>query len=212
MLANNCPTATSSSRRSRAVLRPASVLLAFIVSLAGTSQPDLQLDRAARLDLLTSLPSSTHNSELRVDLPAGADLFRFWINSNEDDMRLYTPAGGQMDADFQVSAHTRAGQWPDIVELRLESRGYLMPGPGVASVILRADGRQVDLQQFAEAPARSGPLLFLAVRVEMSFDEWLGLVTADMVDGRTWDVPFRLLGAQLELLRAWTRRMGERQP
>lgn len=214
MPANDCQTATSRPAVAgrRRLRRLVAALFTVLIPLAGMPSSAGQLDRAARIDRLFSLPTSTHNSELRVDRVSGRDLFRFWINSNEDDMRLYTPAGGQMDADVEVSAVSRAGQWPDVVHLRLDSRGHLIPGPGAALVTLRADGRPVVLQQSADAPARSGDLLFLTARIEVSFDEWLGLVTASAVEGRVWDVPFRLLDSQLELLRAWTRGMGERQP
>lgn len=212
MPGNDCPTATSRPAviGVKASLRLLGVLAVCVVSVAGTPQSGAPIDRIARLDRLFSLPASTHNSELRADRIGSADLFRFWINSNEDDTRLYTPAGAQMDADFQVLAESRAGQWPDVVQVRLESRGHLVPGAGDALVTLHADGRPTVLRQSADAPARSGPLLFLSARIEMSFDEWLGLVTARTVEGRAWDVPFRLLDAQLELLRAWTQSMGER--
>lgn len=164
-------------------------------------------DGSSRLPSLTSLPASTHNSEIRRD-PLADGRTRHWISSNEDDLRLYTPAGGQLDADMQVSAASPGAEWPDTISLRIESRGYLVPGPGNQALQVRADGRPVVLTHRAEPPARSGPLLFLAVQAEVSLKDWLALVTADRVDGHIWGTPFRMPDHQLELLRAWTRSLA----
>lgn len=172
---------------------------------AQTSQQDLT---EAALGRLAAMPHATHNSEIRADSLAGSEAMRIWINSNEDDTRLYTPAGGQMDADFQIEALVQPGRLPGAVTLLFESRGSVPPGTGPQTLTLRAGDRPLTFTQRQHSPARSGPLLFLSLRAEIPLQELLVLVTAPSVDGRIWDVPFRLLPSQLELLRAWARRVA----
>lgn len=203
MPANACLTATSRRLRAAAAALLAAALLPF-----GAGAQDIPpADRTEQLARLATLPASSHNSELRRDTLADGS-FRHWINSNEDDLRLYTPAGGQLDADMQVSAEARAGEWPGVVSLRFESRGYLLPGPGDQALRLQVDGRPLAITHRSEPPARSGPLLFLAVQAELPLEAWLALITADQADGRIWGRSFRMPTHQLELLRAWTRALG----
>lgn len=163
----------------------------------------------ALLGRLAALPHGTHNSEVRVDPVVGSSAVRVWINSNEDDTRLYTPAGGQLDMDVQVSALVRPGALPDSVSLLIETRGLVQPGPGTQALVIRADGHPLSLAQRERPPARSGTLLFLSTQAELPLAEFLTLAASADVDGRVWDVPFRLLEHQIELLRAWTRRVAD---
>ncbi len=157
----------------------------------------------------STMPSGTHNSRVRADPLPGTDLVRVWIDANEDDMRLYTPAGAQMDADFQVSCLVARGRLPDTVSLLIETRGGVEPGGrGPRALVVRAGARALAFAQRENPPARSGPLLFLSLQAEIPLEEFLVLVTADAVEGRAWDVPFRMLESQLELLRAWTVRVA----
>jgi hypothetical protein len=189
----------------RSLRRPFTALVALCLLAA----PGHAQDRTdVLLGRLAALPHATHNSEIRVDPVVGSHAVRVWINSNEDDTRLYTPAGGQMDADFQLAAIVQPGEWPDSVSLLIETRGPVHAGPGPPALILRAGGRPVQLTQREHPPARSGPLLFLSMQADLPFVEFLALVTSPGVDGRVWDVPFRLMTSQLELLRAWTLRVA----
>lgn len=158
---------------------------------------------------LETLPRSTHNSTIRTDRVAGTNVVRVWIDANEDDMRLYSPAGAQLDADFQVSTLVRPGEPAGPVSLRFESHGPVDPGPGSRALVLRADARPLPARQREAAPARSGDLLFLLTEAELSFGDFLRLVTSTDAEGRVWDVPFELLPPQLELLRAWAHRVIE---
>jgi len=161
--------------------------------------------RDALLARLSAMPSGTHNSTVRVDPVAGSDLVRVWVDANEDDTRLYTPAGAQMDADFEVSCLVGRGRLPDAVTLLIETRGGVEPGgQGPLALTIRADARRLTFAQRENSSTRSGPLLFLSLQADIPFEEFLTLVTSDAVEGRVWDVPFRMLDSQLELLRAWT--------
>jgi hypothetical protein len=168
--------------------------------------------QASRVDTLlarlSTMPTGTQNSRIRADPVAGTDLIRVWVDANEDDTRLYTPAGAQMDADFQVSCLVGRGRLPDSVSLLFETRGDLEPGgPGPHTLVIRADTRVLTVAQHENAPARSGPLLFLSLQANVPFEEFLALATAGAVEGRIWDVPFRMLDSQLDLLRAWAVRV-----
>jgi hypothetical protein len=183
------------------------LVLAACVAATSTPQTSEQDTTAALLARLAEMPFATHNSELRTDAIGGSDAMRIWINSNEDDTRLFTPAGGQMDIDFQIEARVWPGTLPGVVTLLVESRGSFQPGPGPRALTLRAGERSLTFVQGEHPPARSGPLVFLSVRADVPIPELLAMVTAPAVDGRIWDEPFRLLPFQLELLRAWARRV-----
>ena len=168
--------------------------------------------QASRVDALlarlSTMPAGTHNSRIRADPIAGTDLVRVWVDANEDDTRLYTPAGAQMDADFQVSCLVGRGRLPDAVSLLFETRGGLEPGgQGPRALVIRADSRVLAVAQRENALARSGPLLFLSLQADVPFEEFLALTTSGAVEGRIWDVPFRMLDSQLDLLRAWVVRV-----
>jgi len=171
------------------------------------------VDAQDALDPLTArletLPRSAHNSTIRIDRVAGTNVVRVWIDANEDDMRLYSPAGAQLDADVQVSALVRPGEPMGPVSLRFESHGPVEPGPGSRALVLRADSGPLPARQHEAPPARSGELLFLLTEAELSFADFLRLVTSTNAEGRVWDVPFVLLAPQLDLLRAWAHRVLE---
>jgi hypothetical protein len=181
----------------------------WLAAPGSAAGPRAQDVTAALLTRVASMPQDRHNSEIRVDSVQGSDAVHIWINSNEDDTRLYTPAGGQLDMDFQVSALVRPGALPDSVSVRLDTRGLVEPGPGPRALTVRADGRLLPLRQRESPPARSGPLLFLSLHADLSLAEFLVLATSTDVEGRVWDVPFRLLTSQLELLRAWAGRVAD---
>ncbi|MCC7044119.1 MAG: hypothetical protein IT183_09665 [Acidobacteria bacterium] len=180
-----------------------------LIASSGGAGIQSQSVTEALLSRLAALPHGTHNSEVRVDPVVGSSAVRVWINSNEDDMRLYTPAGGQMDMDVQVWALVRPGELPDSVSLLIETRGLVQPGPGTQALAIRVDGRPLSLAQRERPLARSGPLLFLSTQAELPLSEFLRMATSSDVDGRVWDVPFRVLEPQIELLRAWTRRVTD---
>jgi hypothetical protein len=180
-----------------------------LMAWSGGAGVDAQSAAEALLDRVAALPHGTHNSEIRVDPVAGSGAVRVWINSNEDDTRLYTPAGGQLDMDVEVSALVRPGALPDSVSLLIETRGLVQPGPGTRALVIRAGGRLLSVAQRERPPARSGPLLFLSTQAELPLTDFLTMVTSADVTGRVWDVPFRLLESQIELLRAWTRRVAD---
>lgn len=162
----------------------------------------------ALLARLATMPAGTQNSRIRADPIAGTDLVRVWVDANEDDTRLYTPAGAQMDADFQISCLVARGRLPDAVSLLFETRGGLEPGGQTSrAFVIRADTRVLTVAQRENAPARSGPLLFLSLQADVPLEEFLVLATSDTVEGRIWDVPFRMLDSQLDLLRAWAVRV-----
>ena len=164
-------------------------------------------DITTLLDTLRTLPRGVHNSEIRVE-PAFARATRMWILSNEDDLRLYAPHGGQMDMDVQVSSVVPVGAPPAFVTLLIESRGGTTPAAGPQLVELVADGNPLVLTQRAGAPSRSGDLLFLSTEVRVPFESFLRLATASVVDGRVWGIPFRLLDRQLEILRIYAVRVA----
>jgi hypothetical protein len=175
---------------------------------AATTTTAAQASRVdALLARLSAMPGGTHNSRIRADPIEGTDLVRVWVDANEDDTRLYTPAGAQMDADFQVSCLVGRGRLPDAVSLVIETRGSLEPGPGSHAFVIRADARLLTFAQRENASTRSGPLLFLSLQADVPLEEFLTLATSDAVDGRIWDVPFRMLDSQLQLLRAWAVRV-----
>lgn len=149
-----------------------------------------------------------HGSEIRVESIAPSESTRVWILSNEDDLRLYAPHGGQMDMDVQISALLPAGAPPSFVTLLIESRGGTTPAGGPQQVEFVADGRPIALAERAGAPSRSGDLLFLSTEARVPFGGFLRLAVASRVDGRVWGIPFRLLDRQLEILRAYAVRVA----
>lgn len=165
-------------------------------------------DITALLETLRTLPRATHNSEIRVEPIASSAATRAWILSNEDDLRLYAPHGGQMDMDVQVSSILPVDAPPSFVTLLIESRGGTTPAGGPQLAEFVADGQPITLTQRAGAPSRSGDLLFLSTEVRVPFESFLRLAAASAVDGRIWGIPFRLLDRQIEILRAYAVRVA----
>jgi hypothetical protein len=160
-----------------------------------------------RLDRLRALPRGLHGSEIRVDRTASPDVTRVWILSNEDDLRLYAPHGGQMEMDMQVWSDVRADAAPSFVTILIESRGGTTPADGSPQTAFLADGVPIAVTERAGRPARSGDLLFLSTEVRVPFPDFLRMATATAVDGRVWGLPFRLIDRQLEILRAYALRV-----
>ena len=182
------------------------LIVTLMLSASAASRIDAQDPPLGELlHQMAALPYATHNSELRADKIRETGMARVWINANEDDTRLYTPAGGQMDVDFQISAVVRPGTIPDAVTLVIETRGPVHPGPGRRTLELHAGAWPLRMTQRELPPARSGPLLFLSMQADIPMGEFLRMIISPSADGRVWDVPFRLLAPQLELLRAWAR-------
>ena len=165
-------------------------------------------DITALLDRLRTLPRGLHHSEIRIEPIASSDATRAWILSNEDDLRLYAPHGGQMDMDMQISSILPLDAPPSFVTVLIESRGGTTPGGGSQLVEFVADGQAITLAQRAGAPSRSGDLLFLSTEVRVPFDGFLRLAAASSVDGRIWGIPFRLIDRQIEILRTYAVRVA----
>jgi hypothetical protein len=185
-------------------IRTGTVIIVLMMVMAGGNVPlaSGQTPPSPR-ELLSRLPRSMHNSKIRVDAVPGTDRLRVWINPNEDDLRLYSPAGGQLDADIQISTTFTSGASPVAVDVLVETRGSTTPGPGPQTFVLVADGRSVAMTQRENDASRSGDLLFLSVEARLPMASVMQLATARRVDGRVWGVPFRFLDTQLELLRAF---------
>ena len=156
---------------------------------------------------LMALPRSTHHSEVRVDADAARAETRIWINTNEDDSRLWSPRGSQMDMEFRVSSvsHGRdRARPPAHVTIEFATLGELRPVAGVSpTLMVTADGRNVDLTQLAAPEARSGALVFLTTTTSVPIGEFIRLAASTRVEGRIWGHEFVLIDTQLEILRAY---------
>jgi len=113
-------------------------LIAGLVMLSVTSSPAAQVPLSPR-DALAALPRSVHNSEIRLDAVPGTAVRRLWINinANEDNLRLYSPSGAQLDVDMQVSTALTPGASP----LTIASFEALIP---MTSLVQVAAARTVD--------------------------------------------------------------------
>jgi len=133
-----------------------------------------------------------------------ADVTRVWISSNEDDLRLHTPAGALNDMMLQVEYFVEGappGGTPYAVTLTIQTNGAMPPGPGPQALRLEADGRAL---VFDEAPTdlvRSGAMVFLRTAATVPIEEFVTLVNASAVSGRVWGHDFILVDKQLEALR-----------
>lgn len=184
-------------------------LVILFAAVAGTAaQADRTNDLLARL---ATLRQDAHNSEVLVDRSERGGVTRVSIRPNEDDLRLYTPARAQMDIDVQPSYVFAPGRLPGEVSLVIETRGTAKPGPGDQRLALTADGVTLFFSQREGPAARSGDLLFLSVDARLSRETFLTLATSSRVEGRIWGLPFVLLDAQLELLRAFAAPMAAGQ-
>jgi hypothetical protein len=145
-----------------------------------------------------------HAMEVRREYHAQADVTRAWIESNEDDLRLYTPAGALNDMMMQVSYYAPGrppGGIPLTVTLSIQTNGDMPPGPRPHHLELRADGRPIRLEETPTEPVRSGALVFLATSAVVPIDQFLALIEARAVEGRCWGHPFELAEKHLEVLR-----------
>jgi hypothetical protein len=135
---------------------------------------------------------------------------KIWILPGEDDMRLYTPKGGQTEMDFQVSYILPGGSssaLPAFVSFLFETHGETRPGPPPLALRLVADGRPLALEETPLPMSRSGGLAFYATSAKMPLADFLTLVNASRVHGRCWGHEFALTAPQLEILRDLASRM-----
>jgi hypothetical protein len=191
-------------------LLAAAILTSTEVGAAPQQDPAIDAAVVARL---ASLPRDIHHSEVRADYDAARDRTRVWINTNEDDSRVWSSGGAQLDMEFRASAVLpgRAGtRWPREVSLDIASLGTLRPAIGPSALTLSADGRAVALVQSPAPEARSGDLLFLEIKVTVPIVEFLRLVAAHRVEGRVWGHAFALVPHQMEILRAFAWQLAAR--
>lgn len=179
-----------------------------VLALGSCASVLAQSQTATLLARLAQLPQQTHNSEIRSEPDVRSNGERVWIRPNEDDTRLYTPARGQMDIDFQPSYVLVGSTLPIEVTIVIATRGTTSPGTGPQELTLLADGRPLTLAQHDEPPSRSDGLLFLSKQIRMPLDAFLTAVTSARVEGQVWGLRFVLLDSQLELLRAFAARMS----
>lgn len=166
----------------------------------------------AALARLLSMPRATHHSEIRADYDAARDRTRIWINTNEDDGRLWSIPGQQMDMEVRVSAFA-AGQgvaWPETIRIDFASLGTLQPAAEPHALSLVADGRAVVVRQTPEPVARSGSMVFMTTGVTMTPAEFVRLASASRVEGEIWGHRFALIASQFEILRAYVARLAGR--
>jgi hypothetical protein len=169
------------------------------------------VDEAALARLL-SMPRATHHSQVRADYDAVRDRTRIWIDTNEDDTRLWSIPGQQMDMELRVSAVVpgRGGTWPREIDVEFATLGTLEPGAEPHALSVLADGRAVVLRQTPEPVARSGSLVFMTIRATIDPVELVRLASASRVEGRVWGHRFALVSSQFEILRAFVARLAER--
>jgi hypothetical protein len=156
-----------------------------------------------------------HAARIVTDRQPATGRLKIWVLPGADDMRLYTPKGGQLEMDFQVSYQLGPGDPPDLpasIDLVFETHGETRPGPAPHTLGLRVDGAPVRLDERPELVRRSGALVFHASAVKMSLAEFLSLVNASRVEGRWLGHDFVLLPSQLEILRDLASRMGGANP
>jgi hypothetical protein len=175
-----------------------------VVGLAGQAQID-----PAALGQLLSMPRELGHSEIRADYDAARERTRVWINTNEDDARLWSRAGQQMDMETRVSAFVpgRGGRWPTEIDIEFASLGTLEPGAEPHALELVADGRPAVFRQTPQPTSRSGPMVFLTTRVTVGMAEFVRLASASKVEGRIWGREFVVTASNLELLRAYVARL-----
>ena len=169
-------------------------------------------------DLRSRIPARrqfSHAARIMTDPQPATGRVKLWILPGADDMRLYTPKGGQLEMDFQVSYWLRQAdprELPASIEVRFESHGETRPGPVPHALTLLADGRRLTLQEQPDAVRRSGALVFYGSAAKMSLAEFLTLVNASRVEGRWLGHDFVLIPPQLEILRDLASRMGGTHP
>ena len=153
--------------------------------------------------------SFDHSARIVTDVDKASGRTKVWVLPGEDDMRLYSPNGGQTEMDFQVWYWLPVGpkDLPASVELLFETRGETTPGRPPHDLVLIADGRSLALQQAPQPMSRSGKLVFYATSAKMPLADFLTLVNASRVRGRWLGHEFALTAPQLEILRDLASRM-----
>ena len=203
-------------------------LIAILVAGAGwsgqsswraSSRPALRTAAQIRsAELRARIPARrtfAHAARIVTDRQPATGRRKVWVLPGADDMRLYTPKGGQMEMDFQVSYQLGPGDPPDssgVDRLRLRDPRRDPPRPGAARLRLRVDGAPLRLDERPEPVRRSGALVFHASAAKMSLAEFPALVDASRVQGRWLGHDFVLLPSQLEILRDLASRMGGANP
>ena len=138
--------------------RSAWPLLSLAAALAAVTivngQASVDADTLARM---LSLPRSVHQSRIRADYDAQRDRTRVWLDTNEDDARLWSVAGQQMDVEMRISAWV-PGQgpgWPDVITIDFASLGSLALDDREDALELVADGRPVAITRGRQHPTKS---------------------------------------------------------
>jgi hypothetical protein len=177
-------------------------------------QTPAQTADAARAALVAQVPARRafdHAAEIVSEYLSPADYTRVWIRGGEDDLRLWSPAGRQMEMDFHawyLFKGRRVAELPAVVQVSFETHGETPPGAAPTALTLVADGRPVPLRETPEPLARSGSLLFYTTRATLALGDFLGLVRAARVEGRCWGHPFVLTSSQMEILRDLASRLS----
>ena len=79
------------------------ILLCAILAAGGWQQSP----PASEAELRAMIPARrqfAHAAKIVTDPPTPAGVVKTWVLPGSDDLRLYTPKGGQMEMDFQVLA------------------------------------------------------------------------------------------------------------
>ena len=188
--------------------------LVLYTALAAGLLPQVPLQSEAELRaMIPARRQFAHADRVVNDPPAADGAVTVWVLPGSDDLRLYTPKGGQMEMDFQVKyALPPGGRLPQTIEFLFETHGETMPGSAPHGLALEADGRPVGFDGRAQPARRSGRLVFHAIVGKLSLAEFLRLVNASRVQGRWLGHAFVFLPAQLEILRDLASRMGGTHP
>jgi hypothetical protein len=181
----------------------------LVCSLAAAQSAAIDPGDLARV---LALPRGMHLSTIRADYDAARDRTRLWIDTNEDDLRLWSIPGQQMDMELRVSAVVpgRSGTWPREIDVEFASLGTLEPGAEPHALSLLADGLEVALRQAPEPAVRSGSMVFMTLRTTIGPVELIRLASSSRVEGRIWGHRFALVSSQFEILRAYIARLAER--
>ena len=198
----------------------AAVLLLAVAPAAGRGQappvpanttPSLRGSEAAIRALIPARRQFAHAAEIVSDYLPAAGYTRVWIRGGEDDLRLWSPSGRQMEMDFHawyLHQGQRPEQLPAVVQFSFETHGETQPGAAPLALTLVADGQPVPLRETPEPVARSGALVFYTTRASLDVADFLALARASRVEGRCWGHPFVLIPSQLEILRDLASRLN----
>ncbi len=189
---------------------PGSILTAFAIALPGlvlvaqSSLPDAELRKR-----IPPRRAFDHSARIVTDKDLTTGGMKVWILPGEDDMRLYSPNGAQMEMDFQISYVLPGSSkaLPTSVSLLFETHGETRPARPPLALRLVADGRSLALEETPQPMSRSGGLVFYATSAKMPLADFLTLVNASHIQGRCWGHEFVLTAPQLEILRDLASRM-----